>query len=599
MDYAKLNSVDAVRALVEWHNKHSKAIALDTETTGLDPFTDTITAVVMTGKGTDSAVLFDPEYLPELLKLTVPVVVLHNFKFDYNMAYRQGVDLRQLPCTLRDTMLIDHLVDENNDHGLDDIVQRYWQDNYKEVFWSKYKSFEEAPENEQLEYACKDVIYTLRAYETLTTLATADGVPESMVSHVHNLALELFNTELSGLRIDLEYLTAVGMELKPSIEKWKVEMRAMAGAYADSVELDLWAKEINSFKTDKKRLSIPRPEFNFESSPQLTALLYDKMGLPEQLNKKTKSRTADDDALERLEHRHPLIPMLRQFKEYQKAYSSFIEGTLDRMQDGRIYPSFNINGTVTGRISSSNPNMQQLPSKSEWAKIRGIYIPDDGHKIITCDYSQLEVCIAAHYSMDKNLLKIVLEGASKHDITAAGLGIARGHAKTLNFAMQYQCSPRKVQEILGCSQKEAQHIWNKYWETYAGEKLVIDECKAKVDNGEAIVNPFGRRRRFPTKWEKPWHRDAAYRQAYSSLIQGTGADCTHEAFYTIARKMRQNAYGCALFEIHDEIVAMSKTAHCAYVRELLKSTMSGVGVRIGLRIPLSTDCSEALDRWQK
>jgi DNA polymerase-1 len=291
--------------------------------------------------------------------------------------------------------------------------------------------------------------------------------------------------------------------------------------------------------------------------------------------------------------------MIQEYRGYQKTYTAFIEGTLERMRDGRIYPRFNVNGTVTGRISSSDPNMQQLPAKGEWAKVRGIYIPDTGNRLITCDYGMLEVVIAAHFSQDPNLLKIIYEGASKHDITAQALGISRSLAKTLNFAMQYQCSPRKVRQIVGCSERESEHIWNKYWETYAGEKRIVDECKQKVDRGEAIVNPFGRRRRFPARFDSQWRREAAYRQAYSSLIQGTGADCTHWAFYSVGERLVQKRVGVGLFEVHDEIVIQSAINSCAEAADVLKSTMLEAGKVANLTVPLTVDCSEPLVRWEK
>jgi DNA polymerase I len=300
--------------------------------------------------------------------------------------------------------------------------------------------------------------------------------------------------------------------------------------------------------------------------------------------------------LEVLSDKNSFISMLREYRGYHKVFGSYVEGTLERQLEGRIYPSFNINGTVTGRISSSNPNMQQLPRDGG---VRGIYIPDPGFKLLSCDYGMLEVVIAAHFSQDKNLLKIIHEGASKHDITAESLGIERQLAKTLNFAMQYQCSPRKVAQILDCSQQEGEYAWNKYWETYEGEKKVVEECKAKVDSGKPIINLFGRRRHFPSTFDHKWQKEAAYRQAYSSLIQGTGADLTHRAFYKTAQYYKEQEIGRALFEVHDEIVTMPKDECVVEASAILQSTMVGVGIEAGLTVPLTVDCSEPLERWSK
>lgn len=603
MKFQRLTTEAEVTDLIKWHNTFSKHVTIDLETTGLDHFSDTIMLVILNGAEPNSSMAFDGGLSACLRQLTVKTLVFHHFKFDVRMLLNVGVDLRG-HC-IRDTMLLHHLIDEDAGHSLDEIVQERYADNYKEVFWSKYKTFQEAPELEQLEYACKDVIYTDLLYRDLLGELADTGVPTSLVEHIHNLAISLFNTEFEGIAVDLDYLTELAVELKPKILQYRKQMREEVDGYCTAVEYGLWAKQIAKLYTPRgtKWKTLPKPDFNFNSHSQVGELLYDLLKLPEQLKKDKKSkewrRTTDDDALARIEHLHPLPAMLRQYAEYEKVFTAFVEGTLERQLNGRIYPSFNVNGTVTGRISSSDPNLQQLPSKGDWAKVRGIYVPDGGYRIITCDYAQLEVVIAAHYSHDPNLLKIVLEGASKHDITADSLKIPRNLAKTLNFAMQYQCSPIKVAQILSCSKSEAVFIWNKYWETYAGEKRVIDECKAKVDSGEPIINPFGRRRHLKGPYRTQWEREAAYRQAYSSLIQGTGADCTHYAFYTCARQLADRGYGKALFEVHDEIVISAVLAHCAEASDMLQSTMIQAGKIANLSVPLSVDCSEPLVRWEK
>lgn len=596
-NFREAENKDYVESLIRWHNENSPYVTIDTETTGLNPHVDTLTAIIITDRSPNSAVLFSPTFVDCLKQLKRPVVA-HNFKFDFNMLYRAGVDLRACGGLQHDTMLLHHLLDENASHALDAIVQERYGDNYKAVFWSTFKAFDEAPKDRQLEYACKDVIYTDLLYRDLSAELRDSEIPDSLKDHVRRLALSLYDTELRGLKVDIDYLTAIGAELKPKIAEFQRKMHDSVAGYCKSVELDLYAEALAERKTEAGKARVSKPVFNFDSNKQLCGLLYDKLKLPVKLNK-NRNRTVDDAALEENASKHPLVPLIQEYRTYQKAYTAFIEGTFERMHEGRIYPSFNINGTVTGRISSSNPNMQQLPAKGEWAKIRGLYVPDPGNKLVTCDYSQLEVVVAAHFSQDKNLLKIIHEGASKHDITAEGLGIPRHIAKTLNFAMQYQCSPRKVAFIVGCSPGEAERIHSRYWELYSGEKAVIDECKRKVDRGEPIINPFGRRRRFPSRFESRWEREAAYRQAYSSLIQGTGSDICHTAFYTADNLLQVKMIGRALFEIHDEIVIEVDENACEIAQDVLKSTMVGVGNSIALTVPLTVDCSEPLERWVK
>jgi DNA polymerase-1 len=592
MEFYKLRDSKAILGLIEWHNQNSAYVGLDTETTGLSYFNDKILAIQISGLEPDSAVFFDGTHLHLLKELKIPVVC-HNFRFDFHMLRRAGVELK----LLADTMLLDHLLNENNEHGLDAIVQRRYRDNYKDVFWSKNKEYATAPEEEQVEYACKDVIYTVRLYEdTLRDLKNA-GVPSSLVKHVHDLALALYETEYDGISLDLPYLSLIGEKLALSISSKKKEMRKLCQWECEAWELDRWNEELAKRATPKGKAGVERPVFNFDSSKQLVDLLYNRLKLPPQKNSKTRSLTADDGALAALEDKHPFIPLLRDYRADQKVFTSFIEGSLEKMHDGRIYPNFNVNGTVTGRISSSNPNMQQLPKHGG---IRGIYVPDAGYKFITCDYGQLEVAIAAHFSRDENLLKIIYEGASQHDITAAGLRIPRNTAKTVNFALQYGAGVHKLMKILECSEADAERALKAYWDTYKGLSKFINECHIKVKRHQPLINPFGRQRHFPHpnslgKWEML----SVLRQAPNSLIQGTGADITNRAFYLVNDALRARGIGKAAFPIHDEIVISCKEGACEEAADILKSIMVGVGVEINLSVPLTVDCSAPLERWEK
>jgi DNA polymerase I-like protein with 3'-5' exonuclease and polymerase domains len=601
VNFRHLTSEGEVQALIDWHNANSARVYLDVETTSKIAREAKLLDIQMSGREPDEAVLFSGEFLP-LIRHISATCVWWNMKYDLTVAYLHGVDLRCLKN--RDAMLLHHLVDENADHDLDSIVQAEWGDDYKERFWNEFDSYESAPFERRIDYACRDIVYTARADQRITEALKTDGIPDSLCEHVHRLALALLDTELKGIRVDLDFTIQMGQELKADIVRTEDEMRRIGGFHCDMIEMQLWGKELDKRKTEKGKANVAKPEFNFSSPKQLTQLLYDELELPLKTKWDKKSRTekptTEDDALEELEHLHPIIAPLRSYKKMQKMYGSFIEGVMEKVRGDMLYPGFNVNGTVTGRISHSEPNMGQMPSRGEWSKIRGIFVPSTPeHKLITCDYGQLEVVIAAHYSQDKNLLKIIHEGASKHDITSTEVKCERALAKTLNFAMQYQCQPPKVAEIFGCSLKEAQYIWNKYWETYEGEKRVIDECAAKVDRGEAIVNPFGRKRHFPKEFKGPWDRAKAHRQAYSSLIQGTGSDITSTAFYRISEHLQSEGLGRGWFTVHDEVLAQALLRYVEQVREYIQKTMLEIGPEIGLTVPLTVDCSEGLDRWQK
>lgn len=590
-----------IRALIEWHNANSRSVVIDFETTDKNPRKAKLIDIQMEGYEPGHVVMFDARFLPLLLAFTTTLVGW-NLKYDLKVAFLHGTDLRGKKW--RDGMLLHHLVDENAPHDLDSLVQAEYGDDFKEAFWREFKDYPSAPFERRLDYGCKDIIYTRRIFDSLSRECVS-VLP--LVEHVHRLAASLLNTEIEGLPVDLEFTIQMGSDLKGGILDLERQLRVAGGHDCEIIELRLWGKEIEKAYTPngKKWKTIEKPEFNFSSSKQVCALLYDQLKLPVQISQKTKTRTADDDALEELELLHPLIPLLRQYRKLSTMYGTFVEGVLDRAENSVIYPSFNVNGTKTGRISHSDPNMGNMPSKGEWSRIRGIFVPRPGYKIVSADYGQLEVAIAAHFSQDPNLLKIIHEGASKHDITAAGLGIERGLAKTLNFAMQYLCSPFKVRQLLGCTEKEALEVWQKYWDTYAGEKRVIDDCIGRIERGEAIENPFGRKRRFPGYKRPHWADpsvgkfDKAMRQAYNALTQGTGGDMMSMAFYQTAETLQERGWGRGLFTVHDEGLIEAKAERAAEATELLVSNMLAIGPAIGLTVPLTVTPSEPLDRWQK
>lgn len=603
MKFHHLTTEAQVRSLVDWHNANSRFVVLDTETTNKDPRLAELVDIQMTGKGRNEAVLFSGKFLPLLLQLK-PTCVWWNMKYDLIVAFRHGVDLRVLDN--RDGMLLHHLHDENSEHDLDSIVQAKYGDNYKEEFWGKYDSYLAAPFESRLQYACKDIVYTGRVYEEILSALSADGIPVALQEQVHRLALSLLGTELHGIQVDLDYTVKMGSELKADILDTEKKLRELGGYHCDLIELQQWAKEIDKCYSPGPRATkwktLPKPEFNFQSPQQVVRLLYEELKLPKQYKwdrvNKVERLTTEDAALEEIEHHHPIVPVLRGYKKKTKMYGTFVEEILSTGGD-RIFPGFNVNGTVTGRISHYGPNMGQMPSKGEWVKIRGIFIPSADSWLVGSDYGQLEVCVEAHFSMDPQLLRILREGASKHDITAEEVGLPRGTAKTLNFAMQYRCGIPKIAEIVGCSMKEAEKIYKRYWEVYAGVERVFQECCRKVDKGEPIVNPYGRKRHLPTAFNNKWEKEAAYRQAYSALIQGTGADMTSDAFVTIDTELQRRQIGRGWFTVHDECLGQVKKERLEEGRELFQKSMLDIGPKIGLRVPLTVDCSGGLERWTK
>lgn len=592
MKFTRLDSAQEVRDLVEYHNRNSEFVVLDTETTSVNPRLAKLLDVQISGYGEDEAVIFSADKASLLADFSKRLVlVAHSYKYDAHVLFRHGLDL--LSRTWRDILLIGHLLDENREsHSLDNYVKEYWNDDYKEIFWSKYKTYEEASEDDRVEYACRDIVYTDRLYRRFCYDLLVQNIPSGLVQHVHQLQASLLQTEIHGIQVDRGYLEELGVRLKQRIDELEPQMRSCIRDEIEILELEAWQKEIEKRKSEKGKARVPRPKFNFESSRQLQDLLYNMLGLPRQFNQKTKAVSTDYDCLERIKDAHPIVGLIQENRELQKIYTSYIIGTLDRLDGSVIYPQFRVNGTATGRISHHDPNLGQLPKTGG---VRGIYVPNPGRRFISADYGQLEVIIEANVTRDVNLHRMLLSGSNKHDLTSKELHCDRAIAKKLNFAMQYWCGPRKVAKLLNCSETEGQKIYDKYWSIYSGSKRLKDKTDRMVARGEPLVNLFGRKRRFPPGHRTIWDKDL--RRAYNFLIQGTGADITNRAFYLIAEELQKSGQGRALFTVHDEIIIEVNADTTEYWTKRLKEVMLGVGVELELQISLQVEVSKPCERW--
>lgn len=510
---------------------------------------------------------------------------------DWFILRRYGFDFPKEK--ILDAMLMEHLIDERWNHGLGDYALREFGDNYKEDFWGMYDSYQEAPKEVAYEYEMRDGCYTFRAGESYRRALESRM---DLVRHTHKLQWALFDTEIRGLKVNRDLMVKTREDMKWKIEGLLNDLRNEFEEECNVWELEKWNEEIGKRKTDKGKAGVKRPLFSFSSDSQLGWMVYTALECPVIEKTKKGSPKTDYETLKTLSESNPKLSNIVQYKETKAVYATFVEGMLERVQnDDRIYPSFFINGTATGRISHGNPNMGNLPREGT---IRNFFIPDDSMLFMGADYSQLEVVVEANLTNDKNLLKIINEGASKHDITAQGLGIRRDDAKTLNFALQYGAGIHKVSKILNISRQDAEDIFNRYWQLYSGVKSLKDKTAKEIEEKNQVTNLFGRTRHFDQP-KNEFEKARQERQGYNHLIQGVGADITNMATYLIAEEFKKKAIGNLMFSVHDEILTQVKQGLTDIASETIIRCMGVPNEVLNFRYPVSAKLYGPLTEWSK
>lgn len=572
--------------------KSQKIISLDTEYTEKNIRKANLLSISV-GLSQSTAGVFKPSNLKAVTPIlkSAEIIFTQNGAVDWFMLSKSGLELDR--SKFIDAMLMDHLVDENRLHGLGAMALRDFSDDYKNQFWGKYTAFNEAPYDEACEYEMRDACYTF--YEA-SKLYSEINNPQ-LIEHAHRLYWGLFDTEISGLRVDLDLMLKVQTDMGERIKTYLPKLREEFSGYCNLWEMQKWGENIAKLKTEKGKTRVPRPEFSFTSDSQIRWLLYEALELP--ITEKTKKGApkTDYDSIKLFSESVPELKTLVEYKDIKNIFATFVEGLLERVEHGRIYPSFNVNGTKNaGRISHSNPNMGNMPKEGP---IRNFFLPEDGNVIIGADMEQLEVTVEANLTGDKQLIRIMTEGVSKHDITAEGLGIPRNTAKTVNFALQYGAQAKKLSQVLNCSLSEADYQFNKYWEVYAGVKALKDQIAKQVEDTGIVTTPFGRSKHFPREFKNRWDLAKAQRQGYSALIQGTGADMTNRATYMWAEHLKKTGLGRLWFSVHDEIVSEVTKSYSEQALIDIKGFMEEPNQVVKFKYPVKGKAYGPLNRWSK
>lgn len=412
-------------------------------------------------------------------------------------------------------------------------------------------------EAELIQYACYCALVNVRAYPVLVRELKRIKSYHLFEEIEMPLLFTLYDMEKQGILVRRQALQEYGNQLGGRIDELEKEIYERAGE-----------------------------EFNINSPKQLGTILFDKMHMP--YGKKTKTGySTSAEVLEKLRFEDPIIELILEYRQLTKLKSTYADG-LDAYideKDGRIHTTFNQNITATGRLSSTEPNLQNIPIRMELGRqIRRVFVPEKGYVFLDADYSQIELRVLAHMSGDERLIEAYRENADIHRTTAALVfhtpyeevtELQRRNAKAVNFGIVYGISGFGLSRDLNISKKQAEEYINDYFATYPGVKDFMDQLVAEGKQKGYVTSLFGRRRPIPELSAKNFmQRQFGERIAMNSPIQGTAADIIKIAMIRVAKRLKEGGYRSRLIlQIHDELLIETHQEEIPAITELLEEEM--------------------------
>ncbi len=483
-----------------------------------------------------------------------------NVKYDYLVLRRHGVKLAGIKC---DTMIASYLLNPTKrSHSLESIAQEYLEHQmitYKEVT-EKGQGFQKVDLQQAKEYSCEDADVTFLLAEVLLKKLDEEGLNELFFQMELPLVEVLAEMELWGVKINPDILLELSKEL----------------------EARLWGLERMVF-------DLVGEEFNINSTQQLGKILFEKLRLP--VIKKTKTGYSTDvGVLQELAKEHELPRAVLEYRSLAKLRSTYADA-LPKLIDPsteRVHTSYNQTVTATGRLSSSDPNLQNIPIRTEdGRRVREAFVPEDGWWMISADYSQIELRILAHLSEDATLIEAFQQGEDIHTRTASeifGLSPAevtpqmRREAKVINFGIVYGMSPYGLTRELGVEPKVAAEYIEEYFRKYQGVKAYIDGALQEARERGYVTTLYHRRRYLPEiNSSNRSARQFAERTAVNTPIQGTAADLIKMAMIRIYKLIKEEGLKAKMIiQVHDELVLEVPDDEVEQVEKMVKEEMEGV-----------------------
>ena len=584
-----LNDEDLKRLCDEM--KQTETFALDIETTGKDPMQAQIVGLSFACQPNAAAYIpLQHRYsgAPKQLDVKKTLAALRplledsglakvgqNIKYDWIVLKRHGI---QLEGVVFDTMVASYLLNPTRRaHNLETIAAEYLDHamiTYKEVTGGgkDAKGFEEVRMEAAVPYACEDADITLMACETLRPKLQEGGFDSLFKEMEMPLIAVLVDMEMAGIRVDRGRLEAASKDFERQLIALEDRIHTIAGE-----------------------------PFNIQSHQQLGRILFEKLRLP--IQKKTKKKTGystDVEVLKSLSTEHELPALVLQYRSLAKLKSTYTDALVDMIhpETHRIHTSFNQTVTATGRLSSSDPNLQNIPVRTEEGRlIRAAFVPRKGWTLLSADYSQIELRLLAHYSGDPILVEAFEQDQDIHARTAAEVfnllpavitPEMRRQAKVINFGIVYGMSPFRLSKELGITQKMAKIYIENYFRRYEGVQRFIEETLEKAREEGKVTTLLGRHRWLPDiRSRNRTAREFSERTAINTPLQGTAADLIkiamvrlHEAF------AREGLKAKMLLQVHDELVFEIPHKELEIVKRRVADIMEGA---YPLRVPLKVD----------
>ncbi|MEG1645707.1 MAG: DNA polymerase I [Alistipes sp.] len=549
--YTVVEHADQLRQTVAEIAKQ-REFCFDTETTGFDIFNDHIVGLSLAIKPFEAwYVPFNAQNTAEYAAIIRPLFadaaitkIGQNIKFDLMVLRRIGVEIAG---RLLDTMILHYLLDPESRHNMNALSEKYLDYRPVEIETligrgARQLTMDQVAVSRVAEYAAEDADVTLRLKEALYPLVEQQGLLDLYLKVEEPMIAVLADIEMAGMKIDTEALARFAVTLNQKLAQLETDIRSLAG----------------------------NPSLNINSNRQLGDVLFGQLRITDKPKMtKTKQFCTDEEYLQSLSHKHPIVAMLLEYRGVKKLLSTYVEALplLVNPTTGRIHTSFNQAVTATGRLSSTNPNLQNIPIRDELGRpIRAAFIPsDEAHILLSVDYSQVELRLMAHLSGDEALLAAFEHGEDIHRATAARLfgkqleavtDDERRKAKTANFGIIYGISAFGLAQRLDLSRTEAKAIIDGYFASYPQVKEYMDNIVAQAKRDGYVSTIFGRRRYLnDIASHNAVARGLAERNAINAPIQGSAADIMKLAMITVGRRFREEKlHSKMILQVHDEII---------------------------------------------